>query len=236
MHRASAANGVSPVLVLLSVLTVSPGVQALQDPFAPTRTLVDCRKVESIVCRECCVGGIECPGAEGLRLFCCPDPDRCVVVPNENDDPSMVSFPDVRLDLLAGGARLVVERKVRVLRTTGARQYEITVRQVLRALGRGSRVEYRATLSGADAAVGSLLYAVDFLERGPDTLDRLRATGLDVSLVGAPPARTCPAAARAACALLARQLADGLTASLAVGTAGEREPFLQGLLTLGYTR
>jgi hypothetical protein len=229
-------SSVSPVLVLLVLFTAIPVVQALDDPFAPSRMKVDCNKVENIVCRECCLGGIECPGAEELRTFCCRDPDRCTVIPNENDDPSMVSFPDIRLDLVVGGARLVFERKERVVRTTGAHHYEITVQQMLRPLGRGSRFEFRATLAGADAAVGSLLYAVDFLDRGLNALGRLQANGLDVALVGTPPAQTCPAAFRETCALLGRQLSDGINASLAVGTAGEREPFLQGLLALGHTR
>ena len=36
--------------------------------------------------------------------------------------------------------------------------------------------------------------------------------------------------------MLASQLSQGITASLAVGTSGEREPFLRGLQALDHTR
>lgn len=37
---------------------------------------------------------------------------------------------------------------------------------------------------------------------------------------------------RETCAIFANQLSQGITASLAIGTSGEREPFLQGRLAL----
>jgi hypothetical protein len=60
-------------------------------------------------------------------------------------------------------------------------------------------------------------------------LAALQANGYDIFLVNLRAAQTtCPAAFSETCALLANQLTQGITASLAFGT-DERAPFLQGL-------
>jgi hypothetical protein len=234
MKRAVTAITVSTVLVLLAIFTLTPVVQALFiDPFAPNRPRVDCGKVENIICRECCYGGIGCPGAEpGSRIFCCRDPDDCDVIDPPQDAQS---FPNIRLDMVAGGSRLVFKRKERFDRSSGQRYFEITLQQIFRPLGRRSAYTLTAELAGADAAVGSLLYAVGFLTGGPNALAALQTYGYDISLVNPRAAQTtCPAAFSETCALLANQLTQSIIASLAIGT-DERTPFLQGLQALNPT-
>lgn len=225
----------STVLVLLAVFAFTTVVQALfRDPFAPDKDVVDCGKVESIICRECCHGGFGCPGAEpGSRIACCRDPLLCIVKnpPQDATQP----FGNIRLDLVAGGSRLVFKRKARFDRSSGQRYFEITLQQRFRILGRRSEFAVTAELAGTDAAVGSLLYVVTFLERGQNALGAIQASGYDVSFRNARAAQTtCPAAFSETCALLANQLTQGLTASLAFGT-GERDLFIRGLQALNPT-
>ena len=92
----------------------------------------------------------------------------------------------------------------------------------------------KAGLTGEGAAVGSLLYVVAFLGQGEDALGSLQGIGYNVSLVGTPPTETCQARFDdTTCAALANQLGQGISASLAIGTSGERDRFSQGLQALG---
>jgi hypothetical protein len=232
MRRVRTARTVSIALVLLAALSLVPVVQALDNPFIPKRPTVDCDKKENVICRECCAGGFDCPDAdpEEPKVFCCRNPDNCDVVNAPPDADQLVA--NIDLNLVTSAARLVFKRTERFDRASGQRHFEITVQQSFRTLGRQARFTVAAKLGGADAAVGSLLYAVAFLERGVDALGTLRAMGYDVSLVGEPPALICPAAFQDLCLKLADQLSQGIDASLAVGTASERQPFLRGIQAL----
>jgi len=97
-------------------------------------------------------------------------------------------------------------------------------------------VSLQTTLTGADAAVGSLLYPVAFLGMGANALDALRAQGYDVSDSRKSPAATCQGAMLRpeGCTDLANQLARTLDAALATGDSVERGPFLAGVQTLGF--
>jgi hypothetical protein len=231
MSRIATAASFSTALILL-VSALCPVVDALDNPFVPKRPTVDCDKKENAMCRECCAGGFECPESDpdDFKIFCCRNPDNCDVINAPPDAEQLVA--NIDLNLVTSGAQLVFKRKERLDRESGQRHFEITFQQRFRALGRQARFTVAAKLAGADAAVGSLLYAVAFLDRGLNALGALQALGYDVSLVGAPPALTCPAAFQEICTKLADQLSQGIGASLAVGTSGERKPFLQGLQAL----
>ena len=95
------------------------------------------------------------------------------------------------------------------------------------------KVKVNAVVTGPDAAVGSLLYPVVALGAGNGALAALQAKGYDVSVTGAltPCTDTLPADT---CSALAKQLAQGMEAQLALGDEDERDAFRQGLQSLGY--
>jgi hypothetical protein len=228
------------VVVLAGVVTFTRDVNALQErPFPPLRPVIDCREVDNLACRECCTDGdLSCPGRDqDLLLYCCQN--DCDIIPG----PELVSgnsFPNILLDLSAGGAQLMFERTQRVEGNSGRNHFEITLQQILFPVRPRSGYTLKAQLTGEGAAVASLLYAVAFLGLGEDALAALQANGYpEVSLTGRPPTETCqarfpgPQFPETICAVLANQLAQGISASLAIGTSGEHEPFLQGLQALG---
>ena len=235
MNRSVSATALllNAVALVLAVLVVTPGADAVdtgQHP--PQKEVLDCSLLVNLVCRECCDGGLECPGAEEPRLFCC---QTACEIKNRPPQAQTQSFPDILLDVSAGGARLMFERAGRVDGNGGQRHVEITLQQIFLPLLPRSGFTVKAGLTGEGAAVGSLLYAVAFLGMGEDALGALQVIGYnDVSLVGAPPTETCQSRFDdTTCAALANQLGQGISASLAIGTAGERGPFLQGLQALG---
>lgn len=170
-------------------------------------------------------------------MFCCRDPLNCRVKNPPPREFGQVS-PDILLDLSAGGSRLVFERTERVEGNSGRRHFEVTLQQIFFPLLPRSGFTVKVRLTGEGAAVGSLLYAVAFLGLGPDGLAALQEmeNGYpDLSLMDAPPTETCQARFDdTICTTLANQLSQGINASLAIGTSGERGPFLQGLQALGH--
>lgn len=176
---------------------------------------------------ECCPG-FECADP-GSKIACCAN--DCDIVYHE---PPHQPSPAIHVVLAAGGAQLTFDRTLKVEGNSGRRHFDITVQQIFNPTVSREAFTVEAQVTGGDAAVGSMLYAVAFLGLGGAALDALHEHGYDVVLVGAP-AETCQSRLPdAMCTALANQLSQGISASLPIGASSERAAFLQGVQTLGF--
>ena len=149
--------------------------------------------------------------------------------------PSNPTPEPVDLRLTIGGARLTYSRKFRIQGPTQQQFFEITLRQVFHSRVSRQTLLMKVKLTGTDADLGSLLYPVAFFATGTGALDALHAQGLDVSIMGAAPSKTCQAMFPAStCTLLANQLAQGIAGTLAEGNV-DRSAFLYHVQNMGLT-
>ena len=135
----------------------------------------------------------------------------------------------------AGGAQLVFDRTQRIEGNSGREFFEIRLQQLFDSTVSRQTVAVKTQLTGADAAVGSMLYAVAFLGTCANALDVLHEHGYDVAIIGGAPSDTCQARFPATtCTALANQLSQSIAASLPIGDAAERDAFLLGVQALGF--
>lgn len=182
------------------------------------------------ICLDCCTDD-DCPCEQNACLACCTDDDGCDIV-NEPPTTALTGLA-IKLAAAVGAVKIQFERKGGMkggLPTVGIKLKETFLSGPARRV-----VTLRAHLSGADASLGGLLFPIAFLASGPRALDTLRARGLDVSLVGGPPAQTCQDVLPApVCATLARRLSASIDAALAAGDGVERPAFLAQAAALGF--
>lgn len=209
--------------VALAHLDVTPAA-ALQ-----TREL-DCGGKESY-CNECkcCRGGAtpsECAACLQGKPTCCElwPFGPCYPI----NLALALPISPLKISAQVGGLQLTVKRKV-----LGSGVVDVKLREALVGPKPQSTISIGAQMTGEDAGVGSLLFTVAFLTLGESALETLQAQGLDLDVARAP-AQTCQAVLTATwCTALARQLAQTIYASLAVGNEDEREAFGQGITALG---
>jgi len=133
-------------------------------------------------------------------LACCLDDDGCDIV----YEPPTTGFTGLSLKVAAvvGAVKLQFQRKDGV--TGGTPTVGIKLKQSFLSGPAKRVVTLRAQLTGPDASLGGLLFPIAFPDSGPGALETLRARGLNVSLVGSPPLRTCQDVLPAAvCSMLA---------------------------------
>jgi hypothetical protein len=185
-----------------------------------------CDEVSKLICCECGEPPSTC-------LQCCDNPD-CTILLNVIAEAPLIRFkvPVVSSHL---NAQEAFERKAA---TSGGKPVvQVTLKESVVATGAARRkLSVKVQLTGADAGVGGLLYAVAFLGDGGGALDAVRALGLDVSLLGPAPSQACDSVMPGVnfCPLLAKQLSDSITASLLVGDRAEHDPFVAGVQALGF--
>lgn len=182
------------------------------------------------ICLDCCTDDA-CPCEQNVCLACCLDDDGCDTV----NEPPTTGFTGLSIKFAAvvGAVKLQFQRKdgiKGVVPTVG-----IKLKQTFLSGPARRAVTVRAQLTGADASLGGLLFPIAFLDAGPAALDSLRARGLDVSLVGLPPLRTCQDALPASvCTMLARRLSAAIDSALATGDGVERAAFVAQAVELGF--
>jgi hypothetical protein len=185
-----------------------------------------CDEVSRLICCECGEPPTTC-------LQCCDSPD-CTILAGVISEEPLIRFkvPVVSSHL---NAQEAFERKAATI--GGQPVVRVSLKESVVATGAAKRkLSMKVQLTGADAGVGSLLYAVAFLGDGGGALDAVRALGLDVSLVGPAPSQTCNSVMPGVdfCPVLAKQLSERITASLVVGDRAEHDPFVAGVQTLGF--
>ena len=94
-------------------------------------------------------------------------------------------------------------------------------------------IDLRATISGADAVRGSLLYGLGWLAGDPDPLRAVRALGYDIEVSKQHDRPCTDGPPSPVCVDRARRLATLLDATLPLGSPDERAQFRQGASALG---
>lgn len=182
------------------------------------------------ICLDCCTDDT-CPCEQNVCLACCLDDDGCDVI----NEPPTTGFTGLELKVSAvvGSVKLQFQRKDGI--KAGQPTVGVRLKQTFLSGPRKPVITLRAQLTGPDASLGGLLFPIAFLASGPAALDTLRAQGLNVSLVGAPPAQTCQSVLPAeACTTLARRLSSSIDAALGAGDGVERPAFIAQAVTLGF--
>ena len=141
---------------------------------------------------------------------------------------------DLSIDASLGDTQVVLKRKHR--RPSGT----LIVIQIIAVLvGRPANeagppmIDLNATITGADAVQGSLLYALAWLAGYPDPLRSVRALGYDID-VSEEHSRPCTDGPPSnVCVEHAHRLATLLDATLALGNPDDRILFRQGASALG---
>jgi len=233
------------------------GLAVLLAPSTARSTTVDCGDfINQLACTECNTEGtddcISClvtdcePGGCTIdndcacencggdcdvgSIDCCSDPDDCEILAPPPPGPPEVAR--LGLTLTVGPDTVVFQRKG----TTKNKQTFVTFKLKTVTVSSVTRKTLTLTgvLTGADAAVGSLLYPVAFLAGGPTTLSVLQGHGYAVSLAGAPPAQTCQSlSSPELCNLLSDRLARLLDAALTASGDVESRAFEAGTQALG---
>ena len=166
-----------------------------------------------------------------MCLACCLDDDGCDIV----YEPPTTGFTGLSLKVAAvvGAVKLQFQRKDGV--KGGMPTVGIMLKQTFLSGPAKRVVTLRAQLTGPDASLGGLLFPIAFPDSGPGALETLRARGLNVSLVGSPPLRTCQDVLPAAvCSMLARRLSASIDSALATGDGVERAAFVAQAVDLGF--
>src|SRR5882724_1070634 len=142
---------------------------------------------------------------------------------------------DLSIDASLGDTQVVLKRKHRRPRGT------LIVIQIIAVLiatrpsdnGRPPMIDLNATITGADAVQGSLLYALAWLAGYPDPLRSVRALGYDIDVSEEHDRPCTDGPPSGLCQERARRLATLLDATLALGSPDERLQFRQGASALG---
>jgi hypothetical protein len=165
------------------------------------------------------------------KQICCPGTiEDCGII---NKPDNKAAFANVEVVLSSGATLVKFERK---FHQDGTKQFfDIRLQEVVHPQTFQKMASFNVKLTGDDAAVGSLLYPLAWLQMGNAALDALRSHGYDVSLIGdKPPSKTCQTQFTTEfCTALATQLSQGIDASIAIGAEGERDAFNQGIQMLG---
>jgi len=96
-----------------------------------------------------------------------------------------------------------------------------------------NKIELRATITGADADQGSLLYALAWLAGDTDPLGSVRSLGYDIDITKEHDRPCSDSQPSQVCVEHARRLATLLDATLALGSPDERLLFRQSAAALG---
>jgi len=142
---------------------------------------------------------------------------------------------DLSIDASLGDTQVVLKRKHRRPRGT------LIVIQIIAVLiatrpsdnGRPPMIDLNATITGADAVQGSLLYALAWLAGYPDPLRSVRALGYDIDVSEEHDRPCTDGPPSGLCQERARRLATLLDATLALGNPDDRILFRQGASALG---
>lgn len=180
------------------------------------------------LCFECCP---ECDGTEPeVRLICCAGEPNCVII---NEPPTTgLTAGDVSINHAYSGLKLQLKRKEIV--RGGELLVKLSLKGALTTPAVRKRLAVKGTITGADASVGSLAYAVAFVGMGDAALDRLRAQGKDVALALSGTPLVCDASFTASdCQLLAVQLSKLIDGALPAD-GDERTGFLESVAPLGF--
>jgi len=179
-------------------------------------------------CIECC--NWPSPDCSADANACCPGPiDECGII----NLP-----PPKHISLSVGTMQLVFDSRMQG-HSSGTQFFQVTLQGTFRPkVPKGSgptSFKIKTRLTGADAAVGSLLYPVAFLGNGSDPIGALRAQGYDVSIMGDAPTENCETMlGNLVCTMLATQLSRSIDASLTLGDAAAHDAFLTGAQALGF--
>ena len=95
------------------------------------------------------------------------------------------------------------------------------------------KIELRATITGADAGQGSLLYALAWLAGDTDPLGSVRALGYDIDITKEHDQPCSDGQPSQVCVEHARRLATLLDATLALGSPDERAQFRLDAAAIG---
>jgi hypothetical protein len=149
---------------------------------------------------------------------------------------SSESADDLDIDASIGDTHVALKRKHR--RPRGGTLIVIQIIAVLiskPAPGGGGHqtADLDATITGANAIEGSLLYALAWLAGDADPADSVRALGYDIEVTKDHDHPCADEVPGESCVDHARQLATLLDATLALGSPDERLQFRQGATALG---
>lgn len=219
-------SSIVALAVLLVCAAAQPGLAADDDP---QPRILNCGDPGwRDLCFECCP---ECDGTEPEpRLICCYTPDECTII---NEPPTTgLTGADVSITHAYSGLKLALKRKEIV--RGGELLVKISLKGQLVTPAVRKRLAVKGTITGADASVGSLAYAVAFVGMGDAALDRLRAQGKDVALALSGTPLVCDASFTSSdCQLLAVQLSKLIDGALPAD-GDERTGFLESVAPLGF--
>ncbi|HZR81893.1 MAG TPA: hypothetical protein VFD92_12405 [Candidatus Binatia bacterium] len=205
-------------------------------PLAHGKTHVDCTTNDNNFCKECC----DRPGATSEQIAACVQGkyDCCFFGGAPVNGCNIIlgqtaPIATLKLNESIGGLKLMLQRKELNGGVVSVKLKEGIVGTT--SLPKG-RLSAAAILTGADASVGSLLYPVAFLLFGEAAIDQLQSRGYDVFLVDGGVPKTCQAVlTNEFCTAFAKQLAQSIDELIQVGDPADRDAFLQGIQTLGFS-
>lgn len=212
--------------LLLSCTATRPGLAVDDDPEPHILNCGDPGWRD--LCFECCP---ECDGTEPEpRLICCAGEPNCIII---NEPPTTgLTAGDVSITHVYSGLELQLRRKEIV--RGGQLLVKISLKGQLTTPAVRKRLAVKGTITGVDASVGSLAYAVAFIGLGDAALDTLRAQGRDIQLALSGTPLVCDASFTSGdCQLLAVQLAKLIDGALPAD-GDERTGFLETVATLGF--
>ena len=223
-------SSVVALAVLLSCAVVWRGMAADDDP---QPEVLNCGHPGwRDLCFECCP---ECDGTQPEpRLICCEYDEngaKCIII----NEPPTTGFTagDITIKHAYSGLKLELKRKEIV--RGGQLLVKLALKGQLATPGVRKRFAMKGTISGTDASIGSLAYAVAFIGLGDAALGRLQAQGKDIALIPSGAALGCDASFTASdCLLLALQMARLIDGALPPD-GDERIGFLQSVAPLGFS-
>jgi len=141
---------------------------------------------------------------------------------------------DISIDLRTGDDHIALKRKHRRPRCC------LVVISIIGVLvgkpggdGGPSMIDLDATITGADASEGSLLYSLAWLARNPDPLRSVLALGYDIQVIKQQGHSCTGGRSDSDCVERARRFATLIDATLALGSAEELARFRQDASALG---
>jgi hypothetical protein len=230
MPRLRLASGSSACRLLATVIVLASAgaIHAVDNDPGPPQTL-NCGDPNT---RDVC---IECDSGTGDagKLICCDyDGQGNPTCPIVNEPPTTgLTGPDLAVKFATSGLKVTLQRKLTV---KGGQAYlQIKLKETFVSSNVRKSIDFKGTLTGTDASIGSLAYVVAYLGLGDGALGALQGQGksLSLSVVGAP--RSCQASfSPAECTGLAIQLSKLIDGALPPGSA-ERAGFLQSVQPFG---